>query len=80
MYLSYLPGPARGVWHLGPVPIRAYALCILAGIVVAVWLTRRRWVARGGAGADAVGRSSRLGAVCGSSRSDQEALDPTPFS
>lgn len=46
--LAYLPSPARGVWHLGPLPVRAYALCILAGIAVAVLLTRRRWVARGG--------------------------------
>jgi prolipoprotein diacylglyceryl transferase len=36
------------VWHLGPVPIRAYALCIIAGVVVAIWLGERRWVARGG--------------------------------
>jgi prolipoprotein diacylglyceryl transferase len=36
------------VWHLGPIPVRAYALCIVAGIVVAVLLTRRRWAARGG--------------------------------
>lgn len=36
------------MWHLGPVPIRAYALCILAGIFTAVWLTGRRWEARGG--------------------------------
>lgn len=46
--LAYLPSPARGVWHLGPFPVRAYALCILAGIVVAVWWTGRRWAARGG--------------------------------
>ncbi len=46
--LAYLPSPARGVWHLGPLPVRVYALCILLGIVVAVLLTRRRWVARGG--------------------------------
>jgi prolipoprotein diacylglyceryl transferase len=45
---AYLPSPSQGVWNLGPVPIRAYALCILAGIVVAVWWTRRRWAARGG--------------------------------
>ena len=45
--LAYLPSPSQGVWHLGPFPIRAYALCIIAGIVVAVWLTRRRWAARG---------------------------------
>ncbi|MFF5125160.1 prolipoprotein diacylglyceryl transferase family protein, partial [Dactylosporangium aurantiacum] len=48
MLLSYLPSPSRGVWHLGPVPIRAYALCILAGIVIAALLTQRRWAARGG--------------------------------
>lgn len=53
MTLSYLPSPARGVWHIGPVPLRAYAFCILAGIVVALLITRRRWVARGGR-ADAV--------------------------
>ena len=34
------PEPAQGVWHLGPIPIRAYALCIIAGIVVAVLLGR----------------------------------------
>jgi prolipoprotein diacylglyceryl transferase len=33
---------------LGPVPIRAYALCIIAGIVVAVVWGERRFVARGG--------------------------------
>jgi prolipoprotein diacylglyceryl transferase len=43
-----IPSPAEGVWHLGPLPLRAYALCIIAGIVVAVWLGERRWVARGG--------------------------------
>jgi prolipoprotein diacylglyceryl transferase len=43
-----LPSPTQGVWQLGPVPIRAYALCILVGIVVAIWLGDRRWRARGG--------------------------------
>jgi prolipoprotein diacylglyceryl transferase len=33
---------------LGPIPIRAYALCIIAGIVVAVLWGERRFVARGG--------------------------------
>jgi prolipoprotein diacylglyceryl transferase len=42
------PSPERSVWNLGPVPIRAYALCIIAGIVAAIWLGERRWVARGG--------------------------------
>lgn len=48
MTLAYLPSPPEGVWYVGPIPIRAYALCIIAGIVVAVWLTQRRWEARGG--------------------------------
>ena len=46
--LLSIPSPSDGVWHLGPVPIRGYALCIVLGIVVAVWLSERRWVARGG--------------------------------
>lgn len=43
-----IPSPDSGVWHLGPVPLRAYALCIIVGVVVAVWMGERRWVARGG--------------------------------
>ncbi len=43
-----IPSPEQGVWYLGPFPLRAYALCILAGIVAAIWLGERRWVARGG--------------------------------
>jgi prolipoprotein diacylglyceryl transferase len=46
--LAYLPSPSRSVWYLGPIPIRAYALCILAGIIVAVALTLRRFRERGG--------------------------------
>ena len=42
-----IPSPTSGVWHLGPLPVRAYALSILAGIVVAVWITGRRLVDRG---------------------------------
>ncbi len=43
-----IPSPDQSVWQLGPFPLRAYALCILAGIVVAMWTGDRRWVARGG--------------------------------
>jgi prolipoprotein diacylglyceryl transferase len=43
-----IPSPGQGVWHLGPFPLRGYALCIILGIVVAVWLGERRLVARGG--------------------------------
>lgn len=46
--LAYFPSPPQGVWHLGPVPIRAYALFIIAGIVAALLIGDRRWEARGG--------------------------------
>jgi len=46
--LASIPSPSSGVIHLGPLPIRAYALCIIAGIVVAVVVGDRRLVARGG--------------------------------
>jgi len=43
-----IPSPDQGVWNLGPLPIRAYAIAIIIGIVVAVWVGNRRYVARGG--------------------------------
>jgi prolipoprotein diacylglyceryl transferase len=46
--LASIPSPTHSVWHLGPLPIRAYALCIIVGILVAIWLTTRRWRERGG--------------------------------
>jgi prolipoprotein diacylglyceryl transferase len=44
----FIPSPSQGVWHLGPVPLRAYALAIILGVVAAVWFGNKRWVARGG--------------------------------
>lgn len=46
--LLEIPSPSQSVWQLGPFPIRAYALCILAGIVLAIWLGDRRLRSRGG--------------------------------
>lgn len=48
MIAAAIPSPDQGVWYLGPFPLRAYALAIILGVVVAVWLGERRWVARGG--------------------------------
>mgnify|MGYP005810068019 CR=1 FL=1 len=48
MLPTYFPSPPQGVWHLGPLPIRAYALFIITGIVVALLIGDRRWEARGG--------------------------------
>ena len=46
--LAFLPSPTTAQVNLGPFPIRFYALCIIAGIAIAVILGERRWRARGG--------------------------------
>jgi len=43
-----IPSPEQSVWFIGWFPIRAYAMFILVGIVVAVWITQRRLAERGG--------------------------------
>jgi phosphatidylglycerol---prolipoprotein diacylglyceryl transferase len=48
MTLLSIPSPSQGVWDLGPFPVRAYALCIIAGVVAAIWIGEKRWIARGG--------------------------------
>jgi prolipoprotein diacylglyceryl transferase len=45
--LAAIPSPPTGVWHAGPVPVRAYPLCIIVGIAAAIWLTDRRLRHRG---------------------------------
>lgn len=52
MSLAYLPSPTRSAVFIGPFPIRFYALCIIVGIIVAVWVGGRRWTARGGRSQD----------------------------
>ena len=46
--LGSIPSPSQSVWYVGPLPLRAYALCILAGVVAAVVVGQRRLSARGG--------------------------------
>jgi prolipoprotein diacylglyceryl transferase len=43
MPVAYLPSPASALWHLGTIPVRAYALCMVAGVLVGLWLTDRRY-------------------------------------
>jgi prolipoprotein diacylglyceryl transferase len=62
--LASIPSPTQSVWHLGPVPIRAYALCIVLGILVAIAITERRWKARGGQD-DQIGDLAAWGVVFG---------------
>jgi prolipoprotein diacylglyceryl transferase len=45
--LAAIPSPSQSVWHLGPLPLRAYALCIILGIVAACVVTEYRMRARG---------------------------------
>ncbi|GAB3223831.1 prolipoprotein diacylglyceryl transferase [Glycomyces halotolerans] len=47
MDLAFIPSPSESVWHLGPIPIRAYALALIAGIVAACWITEARMRSRG---------------------------------
>jgi prolipoprotein diacylglyceryl transferase len=48
MAVAYLPSPATGVWHLAIIPVRAYALCVLAAVITGLWLTDRRYRLAGG--------------------------------
>jgi prolipoprotein diacylglyceryltransferase len=48
MPLASIPSPPRSVWHLGPLPFRGQALCVVAGIVAAIWLADRRYRKAGG--------------------------------
>ncbi|HEX6497539.1 MAG TPA: prolipoprotein diacylglyceryl transferase [Micromonosporaceae bacterium] len=47
MNLALIPSPTVAVWHLGPIPVRAYALCIVLGIVAACVVTEVRMRRRG---------------------------------
>ncbi len=42
-----IPSPSEGVVHLGPLPLRGYAFCIVLGIIAAVIMSERRLQARG---------------------------------
>lgn len=50
MFVSSIPSPPStwSQFHLGPVTIHTYALCILAGIIAAVVITQHRLSQRGG--------------------------------
>ena len=48
MPLASIPSPGHAAWRLGPLSVRAYALCVVAGILVAVAVTIRRYRRSGG--------------------------------
>jgi prolipoprotein diacylglyceryltransferase len=41
--LASIPSPGHASWRLGPLPVHAYALCVVAGIIVAVAVASRRY-------------------------------------
>jgi prolipoprotein diacylglyceryl transferase len=43
-----IPSPSSGVWEVAGFPIRGYALSIIVGIALAIWIGERRFRARGG--------------------------------
>jgi prolipoprotein diacylglyceryltransferase len=48
MPLASIPSPGHAAWRLGPLPLRAYALCVTAGIIVAAVVASRRYRRSGG--------------------------------
>ncbi|WP_062211361.1 prolipoprotein diacylglyceryl transferase [Streptomyces sp. NBRC 109706] len=46
--LASIPSPGGSEIELGPLPLRGYAVCIIIGVFLAIWLGGRRWVQRGG--------------------------------
>ena len=46
--IASIPPPPTDGFDIGPLKIHLYALCIIAGGVLAFWLGGKRWAARGG--------------------------------
>jgi prolipoprotein diacylglyceryl transferase len=47
-FFASIPSPSISSFQLGPFVVHIYALCILLGIVIAIWIADRRLVKRGG--------------------------------
>ncbi len=45
--LASLPSPSSNSLSVGPLEFQAYGVCIALGVLAAVWIAQRRWVARG---------------------------------
>ena len=46
--LAYIPSPTVSQFSIGSLTIHFYALCILAGVIAAVWIGTARWKKLGG--------------------------------
>ena len=45
--LAYIPSPAHGILHIGPIPLHAYGLMLALGVVAAIYTSEPRARARG---------------------------------
>ncbi|HEY3833826.1 MAG TPA: prolipoprotein diacylglyceryl transferase [Acidimicrobiia bacterium] len=45
--LAFIPSPAHGIVHIGPIPLHAYGLMLALGVVAAIYISEKRAVARG---------------------------------
>ena len=43
-FLASIPSPSDGTIDLGPIPLHVYGILLAVGVVVASWMTERRWV------------------------------------
>jgi prolipoprotein diacylglyceryl transferase len=46
--LAFIPPPPADGFHIGPLFLHFYGLCIAIGVLAAFWLANRRWVQAGG--------------------------------
>ena len=46
--LAFIPSPGSNAIHIAGLQLRAYGLMIATGVVAAVWLANKRWIAAGG--------------------------------
>ncbi|HEY1739777.1 MAG TPA: prolipoprotein diacylglyceryl transferase [Acidimicrobiia bacterium] len=45
--LAFIPSPAHGIVHIGPIPLHAYGLMLALGVVAAIYISEKRAVGRG---------------------------------
>ena len=48
MVVASIPSPSTDGFHVGPLFVHAYGMAYVVGVIAAVWITSRRWEARGG--------------------------------
>jgi prolipoprotein diacylglyceryl transferase len=45
--VGFIPSPAHGIVHIGPLPLHAYGLMLALGVLAAAKIAERRWVRQG---------------------------------